>query len=68
MAVAQNVEAGETVIPSAVFHRQGAVFRQTMFKMQFTFVWAMTRHALVHSYLRSKNYAQDEGNSPPKCR
>jgi len=32
MEVTQNAEAGETVIPSAVFHRQGAVFRQNTLK------------------------------------
>ena len=44
----------------SVLHRQGRVFRQTTLKMRFTFVWAMTHYVLLHSSLRSQNYAQDE--------
>jgi hypothetical protein len=64
MGVAENAGAGEIVIPSAMFQRQRAVFRQTMLEMRFTFFWVMTPYVLVYSYLRSQNYAQDERNSP----
>jgi len=42
MTVAENAEAGEIVIPSAMFHRQRAAFRQNMLKIRFIFFWAMT--------------------------